>query len=328
MVVASDHREDLCRGTPGSERTDGGTIVLTEAADILLTGGGGQIGMEFRRLAPPHWRLTAPDSHELDVGDPQAVSAYMASRSFAAVVNAAAYTAVDRAESDIAAAWRVNALGPAALAEATVAADIPLVQLSTDFVFDGRKPDPYFEGDPIGPLSVYGASKEAGEQAVRTGNPRHVILRTAWIISPHGVNFAKTMLRLAEERRVIRVVDDQRGCPTSAADVAAALIAIIGRLITEADAPVGTFHFVNDGEASWCDLARAVFHTRARNGPAAPVVEAISTADYPTPARRPANSRLSTAKLRRDFAIAPRPWRKDPNEVVEAILAKTEVAGR
>jgi dTDP-4-dehydrorhamnose reductase len=289
-------------------------------ADILLTGGDGQIGSEIRRLAPPEWRLVAPARNELDVGDPAAVGSYVAAAPWSAAINAAAYTAVDRAESDITAAWRVNALGPAAVAEATVRAGIPLVQLSTDYVFDGRKADAYVEDDAVGPLCVYGASKEAGEQAVRTGNPRHVILRTAWIISPHGANFARTMLRLAGERTVLRVVDDQVGCPTSATDVAAALITIVERMIGDSEPPTGTYHFVNDGEASWCELARAIFAKRAERGVGAPVVDAIGTADYPTPARRPANSRLSTAKLRRDFAITPRPWRIAADEVVEAIL--------
>ena len=289
-------------------------------SNILLTGGDGQIGSEIRRLAPPEWRIVAPARNELDVGDPAAVGSYVAASSWSAAINAAAYTTVDRAESDITTAWRVNALGAAAVAEATVRAGVPLVQLSTDYVFDGRKADAYVEDDAVGPLSVYGASKEAGEQAVRTANPGHVILRTAWIISPHGTNFAKTMLRLAAERSVLRVVDDQMGCPTSATDVAAALITIVGRMIGDSEPPTGTYHFVNDGEASWCELARAIFAKRADRGISAPVVDAIGAADYPTPARRPANSRLSTAKLRRDFAITPRPWRIAADEVVEAIL--------
>jgi dTDP-4-dehydrorhamnose reductase len=292
-------------------------------ADILLTGGDGQIGTEFRRLAPPEWRVFAPDLYELDIGDPAAVDAAVASNHWAAVINTAAYTAVDAAETEIAMAWRVNALGPAHLAQATVRADVPLVQISTDYVFDGRKPEPYVEDDPIGPLCVYGASKEAGEQAVRTGNPRHLILRTAWLISPHGGNFAKTMLRLAADRSVLRVVDDQIGCPTSAGDVAAALVTMTVRMIAEPDAPTGTYHCVNSGQASWCDLARAIFaKVRLRGGPA-PEVEAIGTKDYPTPAHRPANSRLSTAKLERDFGIKPRPWRTAADEVVDVLLNQT-----
>jgi dTDP-4-dehydrorhamnose reductase len=289
-------------------------------ADILLTGGGGQIGLEFKRLAYPEWRVFAPSRDELDVGDPASVNSCVASRAWSAVINAAAYTAVDRAETDIANAWRVNALGPAILAEATARTGVPLIQLSTDYVFDGRKHEPYIEDDPVSPLCVYGASKEGGEQAVRTGNPRHVILRTAWVVSPHGSNFVKTMLRLARERPVVRVVDDQVGSPTSASDVALALVGIVDRLLGHDEPINGTYHFVNHGEASWCGLARAVFNKLAERGGAAPVLEAIGTADYPTPAHRPANSRLSTAKLTQDLAIMPRPWRLAVDEVVDALL--------
>jgi dTDP-4-dehydrorhamnose reductase len=296
-------------------------------ADILLTGGGGQIGLEFRRLAYPGWRVFAPSRDQLDVGDPAAVNSWVASRAWSAVINAAAYTAVDRAETDSVNAWRINASGPAILAEATARTGVPLIQLSTDYVFDGRKPEPYFEDDPVSPLCVYGASKEGGEQAVRTGNPRHVILRTAWVVSPHGSNFVKTMLRLAGERPVVRVVDDQVGSPTSAADVALALIGIVERLL-DGDRPInGTYHFVNQGEATWCGLARAVFNNLAAHGRRAPVLEAIGTADYPTPARRPANSRLSTAKLTQDLAFVPRPWRLAVDEVVDALLKQPAPGG-
>jgi dTDP-4-dehydrorhamnose reductase len=296
-------------------------------AEILLTGGSGQVGTELRRLAPPHWRITAPDRAHLDVGDPDSIAAAVASRPWSAVINAAAYTAVDRAEGEITAAWTINALGPAALAQAAALAGIPLIQLSTDYVFNGEKPGFYVEEDPIAPLGVYGASKEGGEQAVRTGAPRHLILRTAWLVSPHGSNFLKTMLRLGAERSSLRVVDDQRGCPTSAADLAEALIAITDRLIADEGAPSGTYHFVNAGEASWCELARAIFERSAALGGAAPVVEAIGAADYPTLARRPANSRLATAKLGRDFGIQPRPWRVAIEDIMGRLVAGAEGSG-
>lgn len=292
--------------------------------DILLTGGNGQVGTELRRLAPPHWRIAAPSGFELNLADPQSVEAVFASGTWAAVLSVGAYTAVDRAESDIAMAWSVNALGPAVLAEATAKAGIPLIHVSTDYVFSGDKAGFYVEGDPVAPLGVYGASKEGGEQAVRTGNPRHVILRTAWVVSPHGANFIKTMLRLGAERPVLRVVDDQRGCPTSATDIAAVLVTITERLVTDAEAPTGDYHFVNSGEASWCEFARAIFDVAATHGRAPPAVEAITTADYPTPARRPANSRLCTAKIRRDFGIEPRPWRVAMEEIVERLLTPSE----
>jgi dTDP-4-dehydrorhamnose reductase len=288
---------------------------------ILLTGGGGQVGTEFQRLAPEGFEIVAPGRDQLDLADPDSIAAFVASRPWACVINSGAYTAVDKAQSDPVTAWKVNALGPAAFAWATAQAGAPLIQLSTDYVFDGDKATPYLEDDPVGPVSVYGASKEAGEQAVRAGNPRHVILRTAWVVSPHGANFIKTMLWLAETRDRLTVVDDQRGCPTSAADIARALAVIATRLADDAKAPTGTYHFVNSGEATWCGLAREIFSLAQAKGRAVPTVEAIPTSAYPTPARRPENSRLDTAKLTRDFGVEPRPWRTAVSEVVETLLA-------
>lgn len=291
------------------------------ARDILLTGGSGQVGTEVIALAPAGLNIVAPGRDQLDLADPDAIAALVASRPWAAVINCAAHTAVDRAETEIVEAWKTNALAPAALAQATAKAGVPLIQVSTDYVFDGSKAGFYVETDPVAPVSVYGASKEAGEQAVRTGNPRHVILRTAWVVSPHGANFIKTMLRLAETRPELRVVDDQHGCPTSATDIAQALLAIAQRMIADPRAPVGTYHFVNSGEATWCGFARAIFEIATEHGRPAPKVEGITTADYPTPARRPANSRLDVAKLAHDYAIAPRPWRTAVEEIVETLLA-------
>jgi dTDP-4-dehydrorhamnose reductase len=288
---------------------------------ILLTGGAGHVGTEFQALAPAGFEIVAPGRAQMDVGDPESIAAFVASRPWACIVNSAAYTAVDKAESDAVTAWKVNALGPAALAQAAARAGIPIIHLSTDYVFDGSKPTPYVEGDPVGPLGVYGASKEGGEQAVRTLSPRHVILRTAWVVSPHGANFIKTMLRLAETRDQLGVVSDQRGCPTSAGDIARALGVIAARLVDDADAPSGTYHFVNSGEATWFELARDVFAQAQAAGRRIPKVDAIPTSAYPTPARRPANSRLDTAKLTRDFGIEPRPWRTAISEVVADLLA-------
>ncbi len=302
-------------------------MTSTATRDVLLTGGSGQVGIEFIRQAPAGTNVVAPRRAELDLGDPDAILALVSSRPWAAVVNCGAYTAVDRAETHVVEAWRANALGPAALAQATAAARIPLIHVSTDYVFDGSKAGFYREADPVAPLGVYGGSKEAGEQAVRTGNPRHLILRTAWVISPHGSNFIKTMLRLAETRPELRVVDDQRGCPTSAADIAAVLWQATTKLIASPQAPTGTYHFVNEGEATWCELARAVFEMAAARGYAAPKVEAIATAEYPTPARRPANSRLDVAKLRRDYGITPRPWRAAVEDIVEALLPAKQEQG-
>ena len=293
------------------------------AQRILLTGGSGQVGRCLIDIAPPGWEIVAPSHAEMDIADPAQVEAALAAGGFTAVVGSAAYTAVDKAEDDVAACWRANALGPAVLAGAAARAGVPIVHLSTDYVFDGSKTGPYIEDDPVAPLGVYGASKEGGEQAVRAASPRHVILRTAWVVSPYGSNFVKTMLRLGAERPLLRIVGDQRGCPTCAPDIAGTLVDVLARL-AQPNAPTGTYHFVNEGEASWFELAQAVFDM-AGLAPS-PRLEAIATADYPTRARRPANSRLSTAKLQRDFGVAPRPWRTALRETVER-LAPSHTSG-
>ncbi len=286
---------------------------------ILITGGTGQVGTELTRQAwPAETELVLPTRQELDLSDAMSVRAYVLDGGFDVVINPAAYTAVDKAESDCTVAFGVNAMAPAALADATRTLDIPLVHVSTDYVFDGSKDGPYDESDPIVPINVYGASKAAGEHAVRLGNPRHVILRTAWVFSAHGNNFVKTMLKLAD-RPQLRVVDDQHGCPTAAADIARTLAAITLRMIEDPAAPVGTFHFVNDGATTWCDFAREIFRQERDNGAAVPEVEAIGTADYPTPARRPANSVLSVARLARDYGIKPRPWSEALRETLATL---------
>ena len=289
---------------------------MTETRLILVTGGTGQIGIELRRRSSA---VVAPGRADLDLDDPQAIAAIVAARPWAAVINTAAYTAVDKAESDVAAAWRRNADAPAILAAETARLGIPLVQVSTDYVFDGSKAGAYLPGDATAPLGVYGASKLAGEVAVRSANPRHAIVRTAWVMSAHRDNFVKTMLRLGRERDHLRVVADQHGCPTSAADIADALLVIAARLADPAG-PGGTWHFVNRGEASWHELATAVFAGVARRGGAVPSIEPITTADYPTPARRPANSRLDTATLERDFGIRPRPWLAALDDILAELL--------
>ncbi len=289
---------------------------------LLVTGGAGQLGLALGRLDWPEGVVVhRPDRTQLDLSDPASIRRVFEATPFAAVINAGAYTAVDRAETDLVNAFAVNAMAPAVLAELTAAAGIPLVQISTDYVFDGTRSAPYAETDPVGPLGVYGASKLAGELAVRTGNPRSVILRTAWVLSPDRANFVKTMLRLAGERPVLKVVDDQFGCPTTAADIAAAVQRITLRLLDDPQAPTGVYHFVNAGSTSWAGLAARIMDlSRQAGGPSVPV-EPITTADYPTPARRPANSRLSTDRITRDYGVVPRDWPIAVAEVVEALVA-------
>ncbi len=290
---------------------------MADPVHILITGGAGQVGLELQAADwPAGIVLHAPTREQLDLGDIASVRAAFAATPFAAVINSGAWTAVDKAETEIAAAFAANAMGPAILAEVTRAAGVPLIQVSTDYVFDGSKDGVYVEGDPVGPLGVYGASKLAGELAVRSGNPRSVVLRTAWVLSVHRANFLKTMLRLAADRPGLRIVGDQAGCPTSARDIAATLKTIALRMIADPEAPTGVYQFVNAGETTWAGLATEIFAlSGARGGPSA-TVEAITTADYPTPARRPGNSRLSTAKLTADYGVQPRSWQAAVAEII------------
>ena len=288
---------------------------------ILVTGGNGQLGTELKRHAwPAGWGVVAIDIDDLDLTDTAAIGAMVASQSFAAVISGAAYTAVDRAESDVVAAWAVNALAPAALAAACDAAGIPIVHVSTDYVFDGDKPGAWEVDDPVGPRNVYGASKLGGELAVRTTTARHAIVRTSWVVSAHGNNFVKTMLRLAETRDALNVVDDQHGAPTAAADLAAALATIAMRLVEDRDAPTGTFHFSNAGATTWADLARGIFAGSVARGGAAATVTGISTADYPTPAIRPANSLLSHTAIRDAYGIEPRAWAAALDDILDELI--------
>jgi len=291
---------------------------------VLVTGGSGQVGTALKRLSwPDTWSIVAPTRGQLDVSDTDALAAFVAATRPAMVINAAAYTAVDRAESDVAAAWRINALAPAALAMACRATDVPLIQLSTDYVFDGEKIGAWEVDDAPAPLGVYGASKLAGEIAVRAACPRHVILRTAWVVSAHGSNFVRTILRLAGERDRLRVVADQHGSPTSAADLAGAIQHIAIRL-TRPDPPYGTFNFSNSGATTWHAFAEAICAGSALRGGPAPAVDAIAGTDYPTPARRPRNSLLSHTAIKHAFGIEPRPWQAALGDILDEAVGPTK----
>ena len=233
------------------------------------------------------------------------------------LVSAAAYTNVDGAEDDEAAARAINAEAPGALARAAKGAGVPIVHLSTDYVFDGRLDRPYREDDPVAPLGVYGRTKEAGERAVREAGGDHVILRTAWVTSPFGRNFVRTMLRLAETRDEVSVVGDQHGCPTSALDSA------VARALTGSRAairPSGTYHMTGAGEATWAELAEAVFAASRECGGPWARVRAIATSEYPTPTPRPANSRLDCSKLARDLDLALPLWQRSQTEIVRRLV--------
>jgi dTDP-4-dehydrorhamnose reductase len=288
---------------------------------LLVLGMSGQVGHELCRLRwPAQCRLAACDHAGIDIAERAAVFAAVARERPDIVINAAAYTAVDRAESAAAAAFAANETGPANLAAACRDAAIPLIHISTDYVFDGSKHGPYREDDPVSPLGVYGRSKEAGECAVRAALAEHVIVRTAWVYGAHGHNFARTMLRLAAERPALRVVADQIGSPTSAADLAAALAAIVAH-IAAGKARWGTYHFAGAGSVSWHGFADAIFELAAPWSGPPPVVEAIATADFPTPARRPKNSVLDCTKIGEAYGIAPRPWRAALADVIREIYS-------
>lgn len=295
---------------------------------VLVTGGTGQVGAALARAAAATGvDVVAPGRSELALDDPRSIREVVGSRRWRAIVNCAAYTAVDRAEAEPALAFAVNAEAARHLAEAAAAQDVPIVQLSTDYVFDGAKGAPYDEEDATAPVNVYGASKAEGERLVRDANPSHIILRTAWVVSPWSRNFVKTMLKLASEHPEVRVVADQTGTPTSAADIAGAVRAILAR-IREDDTVFGTYHFTNAGVASWHALARhAVSRAQDRRGRATGEIVPIGSDAYPTPARRPASSRLAIDKVERVFGLAPRRWEVAVDEIVDALVPSAPADG-
>jgi dTDP-4-dehydrorhamnose reductase len=287
---------------------------------VLQFGATGQVGTELLRQAPDFpVEVTALARAEADFTDSEACAARVLEHRPDLVVIAAAFTAVDLAESEREMAFRINAETPGAIAAATQAVGAAVVGFSTDYVFAGDKGGAYVEDDATEPLGAYGASKLAGEAAMLAACERTLILRTSWVVSAHGKNFIKTMLRLAADGRPIRVVDDQFGRPTSAADLAAFVLSHAERLAAAqaGDATFGVFHYANAGETSWRRFAEAIFAEAL--GDAAPAVAPITTADYPTPARRPARGTLDTAKLERVFAYAPRPWRAALSEIISEL---------
>jgi dTDP-4-dehydrorhamnose reductase len=259
---------------------------------------------------------------ELDLADVSSVRSALAAARPDAIVSAAAYTAVDKAESDPDMAFAVNAIGAGAVAEAAAALGVPLVHLSTDFVFDGSKPGLYVETDPTAPLGVYGASKLAGEQAVLAAHDDSAILRTAWIYSPFGANFLKTMLRLAADRDELGVVADQMGNPTSALDIADTVLRVVERLKDDRASDLrGVFHMTSNGGTSWAGFAEAIFAASVAIGGPAAKVRHIPSTDYPTPARRPANSRLDCTKLAGNYGVDLGHWTQAVDPIVTRYLS-------
>lgn len=260
-----------------------------------------------------------------DITDKEALARAFVTYNPRLVVNAAAYTFVDKAETERNLAFAVNRDGAASLAELCAGAGIPLIHISTDYVFDGRKRSPYVEADPITPLNVYGASKAEGEAVIRSKLREHVILRTSWVYSPTGSNFVKTMLRLGESRDELTVVDDQYGAPTAARDIAAAIATIAARLLN-GDELYGTYHLTGSGETSWCGFAREIFSLSALHGVKAPKVTAISAKDYPTPAQRPKDSRLDCEKVERAFGIRLPAWEMSLEHCLDEMRRDTTLA--
>jgi dTDP-4-dehydrorhamnose reductase len=242
-------------------------------------------------------------------------------------VSSAAYTAVDKAESDEAAAFAINRDGAGAIAAAAAELSIPVIHLSTDYVFDGDKLERYVESDPVGPVSVYGRSKLEGEYAVAAANENHVILRTAWVYSTFGHNFVKTMLRLAETRDELSVVSDQLGCPTSANDIAEAIVKIAARLSSDSSPDLrGVFHLAGSGETNWAEFARYILSILEEKTGRRVIVRDIATADYPTAAKRPANSRLCCDKLKRLYGVSMPEWQVSTRTVVTKLLEEPKEA--
>jgi dTDP-4-dehydrorhamnose reductase len=295
---------------------------------VVVTGMNGQVGRELRAADwPQSIQLIALDRAGLDVGDPDAVAEVTAATHPDVVINAAAYTAVDRAEEEPEAAYRANRDGPAALAAACADQGAALVHLSTDYVFDGSGTRPWHVDDPVRPLGVYGRSKAAGEEAVRETLDRHVIVRTAWVHAPHGHNFVRTILRVGAERADLKVVGDQRGCPTAAGDIAAALVTIAGR-IADGQGRFGTYHFCGQPAVSWHAFAETIFTLAEPFTARRPRVACITSADWPTPVTRPANSVLDCSTLKADYGIWQPDWRVSLKPVVARLLAADYGGGR
>ncbi len=285
---------------------------------ILITGSNGQLGTELQRLGSAH-ELFVLDHDELDICDATAVSQAIADFFPDAVVNAAAYTAVDRAESDCIAAFAVNRDGPTNLAKACELNGIPLIHVSTDYVFDGSGQGAYVESDPVAPLGVYGESKLAGELAVQQHCSRYIILRTSWVFSAHANNFVKTMLRLGIERETLGVVADQHGCPTSAAELARGIYAVLESDLN--DSIWGVYHLCQPEPTTWFGFAEASFDEARKQDMNMKVstLNAIATADYPTPAKRPTSSLMNCSKFSQTFDFTIKPWSASLQEVIKEL---------
>lgn len=294
---------------------------------ILLTGKNGQVGFELQRALAPLGEVVAVDMEECDLSNPESIRSLVSTVKPQVIVNPAAYTAVDKAESDQATAYAVNGTAPGIFGEEAAKLGALVVHYSTDYVFDGTKSGPYTESDTPNPQSVYGKSKRQGEEALLASGADHLIFRTSWVFGAHGGNFAKTMLRLAAEKESLNVVADQWGAPTSApliADVTAQIIAHYKKRQERVRFPFGVYNLVAGGETNWCEYARAVIASAKAAGKPLKLnvddIHPISTAEYPVPAPRPANSRLHTNKLKSTFGVNLPDWQEGLEHVMRRIL--------
>ena len=290
---------------------------------VLVFGVTGQLGNALGKAAwPEGWDVTALDMPDIDFTRPDGLREAIRAAKPALIVNAAAYTAVDKAESETVLNWTINAVAPAAIAEEARAIGAAMVHVSTDYVYSGTKDGPWVETDPVGPLGGYGAAKVASEMAVTALLDRYLILRTSWVYAAHGNNFVKTMLRVGKERDRLTVVDDQWGRPTEATDLGDGIIRAAAHALDK-DADWGTYQFSNSGEpVTWCGFARTIFAKAAPWYGKGPEVAAIPTSDYPTPARRPENSVMSLDRWEAAFGYRPRPWPEALDGVLAALQAQ------
>lgn len=300
---------------------------------ILVTGANGQVGFELQRALAPLGTISAVTRAEMDLANEASILAVLEERRPGIIVNPAAYTAVDRAESEKEQAMAVNTAAPGVLARWAADHGALLVHYSTDYVFDGSKADPYVESDPVNPQSVYGESKWLGEEAVRSAGGAHVVLRTSWVYGHHGSNFLKTILRLAGERSSLNVVADQIGAPTSAALIADVTRRVIGLASAPGAADLsGTYHLSAQGSTSWHGYAAHIVREAAARGfnlaLTLDALKPIPTTDYPTPAKRPQNSRLSCAKLTDCFDLPLPTWQEGVNDVIDRLAPAAHDVGK
>jgi dTDP-4-dehydrorhamnose reductase len=292
---------------------------------ILITGKNGQVGGELARLYQSRGDVVMAGRDECDLADPESIRACVRRVNPTVIINPGAYTAVDLAEKETDLCNAVNAIAPRVFAEEAARLNALLVHFSTDYVFDGDKSSPYLESDPVHPMSVYGASKAAGEAAITETGGRYLVLRTSWVYRGQGKNFLRTMLRLGAERSELRVVDDQIGAPTSANAIAQATVRLVEEYGSAIPAlPSGIYHMTAGGHTSWCGFARAIFNSGAINQP--PEVIAIPTSAYPTPAKRPANSVLSNDKFAQVFGFRLPPWQQQLQQVLAGLKVEHSIA--